>query len=375
MYKLMKRRITEYYKWFATGMLIISITSCATMFSGTRADIMIDGDVDEPLTILSSHAEYQDVTLPTIVEVKRKHLDGQHIQITSEHHTFDDIVLEKAFNAWALLSVYTGALGCIDLFTNAVSKPKYDNFYITPSDKTADDSLRRPATVTIPLYSSKYRAQLRSKLLPEKPLRHEINGTIGLGINQADHYTEHFINGFTKRYHMEPEGGCMDLTGESYIVGKLEYHYRFDKKWDFGAMMAWGVSNENYDDRNYYYDNEQKRLRSIFGDGYERCTFFSFAPSVRYTWYETPKYRLFSRVALGAMRHHLSFDVDQWENNDPNTSICRLVNEEYYAETKWRMAYQISPIGICVGAHNLKFIAELGYGCLGVLNMGVCVSF
>ena len=58
MYKLMKRRITEYYKWFATGMLIISITSCATMFSGTRADIMIDGDVDEPLTILSSHAEY-----------------------------------------------------------------------------------------------------------------------------------------------------------------------------------------------------------------------------------------------------------------------------------------------------------------------------
>ena len=66
------------------------------MFSGTRADIMIDGDVDEPLTILSSHAEYQDVTLPTIVEVKRKHLDGQHIQITSEHHTFDDIVLEKA---------------------------------------------------------------------------------------------------------------------------------------------------------------------------------------------------------------------------------------------------------------------------------------
>ena len=215
MYKLMKRRITEYYKWFATGMLIISITSCATMFSGTRADIMIDGDVDEPLTILSSHAEYQDVTLPTIVEVKRKHLDGQHIQITSEHHTFDDIVLEKAFNAWALLSVYTGALGCIDLFTNAVSKPKYDKFYITPSDKTADDSLRRPATVTIPLYSSKYRAQLRSKLLPEKPLRHEINGTIGLGINQADHYTEHFINGFTKRSHMEPAVGCMDLTGES----------------------------------------------------------------------------------------------------------------------------------------------------------------
>ena len=76
-------------------LLIVSFTSCATMFSGTKADVFIDGDMDEPVTISSSVGVYKDVTLPTLVEVKRRHLDGQHIHVTSEHHSFDDIVLKK----------------------------------------------------------------------------------------------------------------------------------------------------------------------------------------------------------------------------------------------------------------------------------------
>ena len=171
----------------------------------------------------------------------------------------------------------------------------------------------------------------------------------------------------------------MDLTGESYIVGKLEYHYRFDKKWDFGAMMAWGVSNESYDElyssRNYYYDNEQKRLRSIIGDGYERCTFFSFAPSVRYTWYETRTYRLFSRVSLGVMRHHLQFDIEEWKLGHTNQPHGTIVREESMEKTKWRMAYQFSPIGVSVGAGPLRFAVEIGYGCLGVCNIGLGFCF
>ena len=105
------------------------------MFSGTKADIFIDGEVDEPVTVCSTAGLYKDVNLPALVEVKRRHLNGQHIQITSEHHSFDDIVLEKTFNEWALVSALAYGTGFfIDLMTNAVSKPKYDQFFIKPLD-------------------------------------------------------------------------------------------------------------------------------------------------------------------------------------------------------------------------------------------------
>ena len=57
-------------------LLAMCFSSCATMFSGTKADIFIEGDVDEPVTINSSAGVYKDVTLPTLVEVKRRQLNG-----------------------------------------------------------------------------------------------------------------------------------------------------------------------------------------------------------------------------------------------------------------------------------------------------------
>ena len=39
------------------------------------------------------------------------------------------------------------------------------------------------------------------------------------------------------------------------------------------------------------------------------------------------------------------------------------------------MAYQFSPIGMSVGAGPVRFIAELGYGCLGVCNIGLGICF
>lgn len=363
-----------------SGLLVaLSFSSCATMFSGTKADIFIDGDVDEPVTINSSAGVYKDVALPTLVEVKRRHLDGQHIQITSEHHSFDDIVLEKTFNVWALPSAILYGTGfLIDLMTNAVSKPKYDQFFITPVDSmsAADPHLQERKAVIVSTMTSGAMVILRGQQLPVKYPRHEVNITLGLGPHQADRPTRRFVDDIIQPRHMETEGQCGNIIGDSYIVGKMEYHYRLNRKWDIGAMMAWGYSSENYTDEYFYSIEENKQNHpGTITQGYSRCRAFSFAPSARYTWYETRTYRLFSRVSMGVMRHHLGFDIEEWKYGNKTKPYGSIISEENCDETKWRMAYQVSPIGICVGVGQLKIVAEMGYGCLGMCNVGVAFCF
>ena len=360
-------------------LLVMSFTSCATMFSGTKADIFIDGDMDEPVTISSSAGEYKDVTLPTLVEVKRRQLNGQHIHVTSKHHSFDDIVLEKTFNEWALVSVVTwGTPFFIDLMTNAVSKPKYDQFFITPVDSLAAADTLRPKKpmVMVSTMSPGTRARLRAQKLPMKYPRHEINASLGFGPNQADHFTKRFTDDIIQPLHMETDVECGDIFGDSYIVGKLEYHYRLNRKWDIGAMAAWGKSSEAYTDWYYCMDKQHKDENlGIFKNGYSECRSFSLAPSVRYTWYETRTYRLFSRVSLGMLRNHLSFDIEEWSNGNEYRSSASPISRESINKTRWRTAYQLSPIGVSVGAGPLWFVAEVGYGCLGVCNIGMAIRF
>ena len=120
----------------------IQLSSCATIVSGGAPKITINGDVPEPVTIETEDAAYIDVTLPTVVKAKRHHIDGQHIQITSENYKFDDIVLTKTVNGWAFGNILIGGLigWGIDLGTNCVSKPAQTEFTITPLPKKNAES-------------------------------------------------------------------------------------------------------------------------------------------------------------------------------------------------------------------------------------------
>ena len=370
----MKVVVSVFCKLFLILLLVIFFTSCATIFTGTKAIIFIDGDIDEPVTFSSSAGEYKDVTLPTLVEVKRRQLNGQHIQIRSEHYSFDDIVLEKTFNGWALVSLLMyGPPFLVDLMTNAVSKPKYDRFFITPLDSlSAADSLRRRSPTVILTMDDETKARQRKQQLPMKFPRNEFNGTLGFGNNQADHFTHRFIDNIIQPNNMEMEGECGNIFADSYIIGKMEYHYRLNRKWDIGAMVAWGMSSQNYIEKNYYIDRQQNNNDlGLISTGGETCSSFSLSPSVRYTWYERGICRFYSRVALGMMRNHLHFDLEKWKSNGLYGTIEGLDHKENFCNKKWRMAYQFSPLGMSLGAGPVRFIFEIGYGSIGVCNIGL----
>ena len=114
---------------------------CATIVTGTKAKISIDGDINEPLTIVTSYKTYRNQELPVIVEVKRKKLDGQRIKLTSERYEYRDILLRMSINSWTFGNLILGGLvgWSIDLITICVSTPAQDNFFIEGTPKNKSD--------------------------------------------------------------------------------------------------------------------------------------------------------------------------------------------------------------------------------------------
>ena len=118
-----------------------ALCSCATLITGSEATVTIDGDVKEPVDITTTYQTYKFVTLPHDVKVKRKHLKGQRINITSDSHQYKDIVLDKQVNPWTFGNVLLGGIigWSIDLITNGVSKPAQKVYYVQPLQKESEE--------------------------------------------------------------------------------------------------------------------------------------------------------------------------------------------------------------------------------------------
>ena len=128
------------------------LSSCATLFAGGNPQITIDGQVDEPVTIITEINKYVGVDLPCVVEVNRHKIQGQRINISSDHHQFQDVVLEKTVNEWTFANILIGGIigWGVDLGTNCVSKPSKTYFFIQerPS-QTTNQAGMKPKETTV----------------------------------------------------------------------------------------------------------------------------------------------------------------------------------------------------------------------------------
>ena len=113
------------------------LTSCATILTGGSPTIAIDGDVKEPVTIITEKQTYANVQLPCSVQVNRHHLEGQRIKIQSENFDFKDIVLEKTINGVTFANIILGGLigWGVDMITNCVSNPQSKNYFVEGKKK------------------------------------------------------------------------------------------------------------------------------------------------------------------------------------------------------------------------------------------------
>ena len=187
---------------------------------------------------------------------------------------------------------------------------------------------------------------------------HELNVSFGLGPNMTDRVFDNLKAPYLDKYHLEYEGECFDVIGESFLTLSLQYHYRLNNRWAVGIMAGWGRATGGYENSSYQETNDAK------------VGIFYVMPSVKLTWKHFPHCQFYSQVAAGMMRRHSKFSVAVYDSGYAEEP--RMLEET--DKLVWRPSYQLTAFGINVGGERLNFFSELGYGCAGVFNMGFRIS-
>ena len=218
---------------------------------------------------------------------------------------------------------------------------------------------------------------------------HEFSCSFGLGANIGDKEVDDMLYQYDRKYNLDVGDDYEDLMGKSFFTFNLEYHYRLDKQCAVGAIMGWGHSGDIYG----CYDNVlepvegmENSITKTWKHGDEESNTFYLAPSFRYAWFVKGKFRLYSRVALGAMRQHTTFkykeathlemlcNLGHYHEVESSDLLYQSQNESS-DEDKWKLAYQLTPLGFDFGIEPIRVFSEWGYGCQGVFKIGVRLAF
>lgn len=126
--------------------LLTLLTSCATIFSGTKAKVIVSTNANEPVNLYVDGKTYYNVSGPTRVEVNRSFKTSK---ITAENtNSSGSVIVEKKFNATTLLNVFLlpGAIPgwIIDGASGAMGKPVTDMYTIYMQAKNNQPKKEEP---------------------------------------------------------------------------------------------------------------------------------------------------------------------------------------------------------------------------------------
>ncbi len=115
---------------------VISMTSCATIFSGSKKRILIDANIEKADQVIIDGRKHNDVTFPFQTKVKRGFYETL-VTAKTEGYKPATITIYKDFNAVAVLNLFDILGWGIDAATGAMMKPEYDNYELefTPSEE------------------------------------------------------------------------------------------------------------------------------------------------------------------------------------------------------------------------------------------------
>ncbi len=112
-------------KFLVFGLCIAFLSSCATIFNGSRARIVVaDDHVTEPVDLTIDGTKYPDVLLPARVKVKRGFKDSK-ITAEAEGYQPSTVTVAKKFNGTTLWNIIGGGIPgmAVDAATGAMMKP------------------------------------------------------------------------------------------------------------------------------------------------------------------------------------------------------------------------------------------------------------
>lgn len=119
------------------GSACLGLVSCASIVCGTKAEVVLNGNVDEPIDVQTDYKMYERQYLPAVVKVKRGK-ETSKITLTSENYDYQDILVPKKTNGWVWGNLaFGGIVGAIvDCADGAAWKPAEESYYVNAIRKS-----------------------------------------------------------------------------------------------------------------------------------------------------------------------------------------------------------------------------------------------
>lgn len=137
-------------KIVAFSLLLVTFTSCATIFSGRRAKITIaDPQQKQPVTIVTDGQRTHDVFLPAKVKVKRGYKPSS-VQVESSGYEPYYFTVYKKFNPTSVVNLANLLGWGIDAATGSITKPDQKSYIISMQRSQTDSRIPYQQDPTIP---------------------------------------------------------------------------------------------------------------------------------------------------------------------------------------------------------------------------------
>ena len=115
----MKRLFTNLVVFTAVA---CTLTSCASIFCGTKAKVTFDSNVKENVTLTIDGIKHHDVVFPYTTKVKRG-FEDTIVKAEAKDYKTETIVIDKTFNPVSVINLCDVLGWGIDAATGAITKP------------------------------------------------------------------------------------------------------------------------------------------------------------------------------------------------------------------------------------------------------------
>ncbi len=110
------------------------MTSCATVFCGSRAKVTFESDIKEPVALTIDGRKFTNVTFPYTTKIKRG-FDETVVKAEAENYEPQTIIIDKKFNAVSVINLCDILGWGIDAATGAIMKPEFKFYQVDMQPK------------------------------------------------------------------------------------------------------------------------------------------------------------------------------------------------------------------------------------------------
>ena len=102
-------------------------SSCATIFCGSKQQVTFDSNIKESATLTIDGVKHKNITFPYTTKVKRG-FNETVVKAEAHNYQTETLIINKEFNAVAVLNLCNILTWGIDAATGAITKPEF-RFY------------------------------------------------------------------------------------------------------------------------------------------------------------------------------------------------------------------------------------------------------